>query len=232
MIAPPRCFSERDPNLSLLKRSAAEAVGTTLLVAVVFCVGAATRGHAAAALEGAFAISGALVGLILALGPISGGHFNPLITLSQWTLGLRGGRCTAAYVVAQLVGAGVGAGIAAGLYPAVSAAVPTSHVTAVYGLSELVATAGLMCIILFASASRLGYAGPFAVGAWLLAAILVTPSGAFANPAAVFGALLTASSAHLAATDAAFYAVIEIIGAVCAILCLKALGPRGELEAE
>src|SRR5689334_11918974 len=85
----PTCFIERDPEASLLRRASVEAIGTFMLMLAVAESGVAAQGVAqlAPALASAVvavAISGSLVGLILAFGSVSGGHFNPLITTLQW----------------------------------------------------------------------------------------------------------------------------------------------------
>lgn len=228
LVRPTPCFVERDPHRSLVSRSAAEGVGTALLVTVVLCTGPTHPGPLAAAM----AIAGALVGLILAFGPISGGHFNPLITLAQWALQRRDTRCAAAYVAAQLAGAAVGVVLARLLYPTASGFLPAANPNLVFAVSELVATSGLLAIVLFASSSGLGETGPFAVGAWLVGAIVVTPSGALANPALVFGAFLAGLPGPVSASGPVLYVGAEVLGAATALLCLKALGaardPRRE----
>ncbi|NKJ03805.1 aquaporin [Rhizobium sp. SG741] len=117
-----RCFVEDDASAPLVRRSLAEAVGTMLLIVAV--VGAGTGGKAAP-ISSAMAISGTLIALILALGSVSGGHFNPVITVLQWRAGQRGLKCTTWYVAAQILG-----GIAGAVLVDVMFAVPPGAPTA------------------------------------------------------------------------------------------------------
>jgi glycerol uptake facilitator-like aquaporin len=98
----------------------AEFAGTLLLMLVVAGVGLTTRrgNPTLGVMAEALGVAGALVGLIIAFGQVSGGHFNPLITLLQWLSGLRDLRCTIAYVAAQVAGGIVGALTAALMFGA------------------------------------------------------------------------------------------------------------------
>ena len=96
-----RCFVEDDATVSLFRRSLAEGVGAAMLMMAVVGSGLNVGGSE---LSSAMAISGSLIGLILAFGAVSGGHFNPTITLMQWLSGRRRLDCTIWYIVSQIAG--------------------------------------------------------------------------------------------------------------------------------
>ncbi|WP_377805931.1 aquaporin [Azospirillum sp. A29] len=227
------CFVERDPRVALARRAAVEGIGTLLLMLMVAGAGDAVLRSGGLAgsgpLPGALATSGSLIGLILAFGAVSGGHFNPLITVLQWLAGGRRLDCTIAYVVAQSAGAVAGAMLADALF-----GVRTQAVAALpFGnplLSEAVATAGLMIIVFGCSRSGRAQTGPFAVGAWLTAAILATPSGSYANPAVTLGALFTGGPVALSGGSALLYVLAQSAGALAAFLVISIAYPKRSLS--
>ena len=227
------CFFEDDPGLALGRRALAEGVGTLLLTIAAVGAGAASA-QAFAELPGmallvtAIAIAAALVGLILALGKVSGGHFNPLITALQWLAGERTISCTIAYVVAQGIGAIAGALLAQVLYPEAIASPPVGPVGFDLIFSELVASVGLMLVVFGCSRSGRIETGPFAVGAWLTAAIIATPSGSLANPAIALAAVLATGPLHLGPAMAGWFVVVELVGAVIALGLVQILYPVTE----
>ncbi|PWC31319.1 aquaporin [Azospirillum sp. TSO35-2] len=225
---PATCFVERDPQVALARRAAVEGIGTFLLMLMVAGAADATLRPAMAGgglLPGALATAGGLVGLILAFGVVSGGHFNPLITVLQWLAGERRLDCTIAYVVAQSVGAVAGALLADALFGVRTQAVVTAA-TGNPALSEAVATAGLMVVVFGCSRSGRAQAGPFAVGAWLTAAILATPSGSYANPAVTLGALFTGGPVALPGGSALLYVAAQSAGALAAFLAIAVAYPK------
>ncbi|WP_226583763.1 aquaporin [Acuticoccus sediminis] len=223
----PACFFENDPSRALWRRAGAEGVGTALLLAAAVGGGLAAERSGAApaiALMIAASISGALVGLIVALGPVSGGHFNPLISALQWLAGERTGRCAAAYVAAQVVGALVGAVLAGALAPAATRSATAGSLP--FGASEALAAFALMLVVFAVARGAPRSTGPFAVGAWLFAAILAFPSGSLANPAVAIAAM--AASGPLALTSGAALAAVaaETLGALAALGVIASLGVR------
>ncbi|WP_245296781.1 aquaporin [Rhizobium bangladeshense] len=147
------CFFEVDGAIPVLRRSFVEAVGTCLLTIAMVGSGLAVEHQLAgepiaASLVIAISIAGSLVGLIIALGKVSGGHYNPLITFSQWLRGERPTVCTISYVAVQIVGGLVGAIISTTMFGA--AANPNMGSTPSLGLvmSEIVASAGLLTIVI------------------------------------------------------------------------------------
>ncbi|MBB5464226.1 glycerol uptake facilitator-like aquaporin [Paraburkholderia sp. CI2] len=232
--AVPTCFVEADPQLQLARRATVECIGTLLLTTVAAGAGlAATQAepgnHGFALLLGALATSGALVGLIFAFGKVSGGHFNPLITLLQWLTRERTGKCAAAYVTGQLIGAALGAGIANTLFPTPSMGQAITTPTVALVASEFIASAGLMTIVFGCMRSGLAVTGPIAVGAWLFAAIIATPSGSYANPAITVASLIAHGPIHLSVQTVWLYTPAELFGALLALLIVAIGYPRKDL---
>jgi glycerol uptake facilitator-like aquaporin len=201
------CFFEAEPKLSLTRRALAEGIGTFFLVFTALSAGLSWPPPLeAGAIGRALAVAPALTGLILVFGQVSGGHFNPLITLSQTLARRRSAACLVAYLAAQIPAASLGARLAtlcfAGPMPPVGLQPPVSP-----GLlaAELFATAGLMLVVLAAPRMRPFGVGPFAVGGWIAMTIVGLPAAPAANPA-ITVALLAAGQAapkvafaHLAA---------------------------------
>jgi glycerol uptake facilitator-like aquaporin len=213
------CFFEADPDLSLLQRATAEAVGTFLLVFTVVSAGLVWASQPDVGPIGrALSVGPILTGLILVFGQVSGGHYNPLISLSQWFGRRRSGACLAGYVAAQIVGAGFAAKLAILVFGA-PARVPVvaAPVSAALLAAELFATAGLMIIVLAAPRMRPEGIGPFAVGGWVAMTIVGLPTGPAANPAitlaVLFAGLVPApvALAHLAAEIAGLFLALGVI---------------------
>lgn len=231
----PTCFFERDPGAALSQRCLAEAVGSALLMLVVCCSALSVHGllssdPASSALPGliagALAIAGALVALIVALGAVSGGHFNPLITILQWLSGERGLQCMIAYVLAQISGAVAGALLGASLYAVEShAAAPLPAAAGALVLSELVATFGLLLIVAGAARGGKAETGPFAVGGWIAAGIVATPSRCYANPALTIAATVATGPAALAPSTAAVYVAAQALAMLIAFAAASILYP-------
>lgn len=226
------CFFEVDGTIPVLQRSFVEAVGTCLLTIAMVGSGLVvehklTGEPIAASLVIAISIAGSLVGLIIALGKVSGGHYNPLITFGQWLRGERPTVCAISYVAAQIVGGFVGAIISTTMFGA--AANPNMGSTPSLGLviSEIVASAGLLTIVIGCGRSDKWDTGPFAVGAWLVAAILAMPSTSFANPAVTVAAAFAGGPVALSITTAAMFVLAQAVGLLLALGITKvAFGER------
>jgi glycerol uptake facilitator-like aquaporin len=215
---------------TLGRRLVAEGLGTALLLAVV--VGSGIMGQrlaggnvAVALLANSIATGAGLVALILTFGPISGAHFNPVVTLADaWQRGLAW-RDVPGYLVAQFLGAPVGVVLAHLMFgeAALSASV---HARAGAGqlLSELVATFGLLSVI-WACARRRPTAAPFAVGAYITAAYWFTASTSFANPAVTFARAMTNTFAGIRPSDAPAFMVAQVLGAGGATVLFRWLLP-------
>jgi glycerol uptake facilitator-like aquaporin len=216
-------FFEINAQLPILRRALVESVGTAFLLIAVIGSGQAAAKHVqtetlVASLVVAVSIAGALVGLIVALGKVSGGHFNPLITFAQWLSGERGTACTVAYVIGQLVGGAIGAAVAATMFGSSLNTALMNYPTLGGLLSELVASAGLMTIVLGCARSTKWETGPFAVGAWLLAAIVATPSTSYANPAVTLAAVFAPGLVGLSPQTAILFVLAQLAGMFTAIV--------------
>lgn len=227
----PTCFHEADPAAPLLRRATAEGLGTALLVLVAGGAGLAAErafGPGAGPILPvlALAIPAALAGLVVAFGALSGGHFNPLITGLQWLAGDRSGRCFAAYAAAQMLGGALGGAGAAWLGGAGAGGGATAVVGWPLASAEAVASAALMLVVFGCARGLKAETGPFAVAAWLSAAILASPSTSYANPAVALGAALSAGPVALAPQALAWFWPAQVGGALAAFLCIRWLFPR------
>lgn len=211
----------------LTRRVGAELLGTGLLVTVVVGSGIAaetlTADTGLQLLENALATAAGLAVLILVLGPVSGAHFNPVVSAADWLLGRRTGSGlplseVIAYGSAQVVGAVAGAVLANAMYdrPLVTWSDHYRSGTALW-LSEVVATAGLLLVIL--ALSRTGRAALIAwsVGAYIGAAYWFTASTSFANPAVTVGRAFTDSFAGIAPASVAAFVAAQAVGAVAGL---------------
>ena len=214
----------------------AEFIGSALLVAVVVGSGIAAaqlspNDVGLQLLENSVATALGLGVLILMFGPVSGAHFNPVVSLSDWVLGRRrgtgiDGRIAMAYAVVQAVGGIAGAILANAMFDRQVFEIATKdRLTAGHLLGEVVATAGLIALI-FALA-RTGRAGlsAAAVGAYIGAAYWFTSSTSFANPAVTVGRMFSDTFAGIAPGSAAAFIAAQIVGAAIGLALVAALFP-------
>ncbi|MBL8833662.1 MAG: aquaporin [Rhodospirillales bacterium] len=204
-------------------RVAAEAAGTALLLAAVVGSGIMAErlagGNAALALlANAIATAGVLYALIAALGPVSGAHFNPLVTLA---LAERGD--VVPYILAQAGGAVLGVLVAHGMFdlPLLQLGVKV-RTGAGQWLAESVATFGLMLIVLLA-ARRNPASVPASVAGYIAGAYWFTASTSFANPAVTLARSLTDSFAGIRPWDAPGFMLAQAAGALAATLLARRL---------
>ncbi|MGW6914843.1 aquaporin [Kitasatospora sp. NPDC054939] len=208
------------PPPPLVRRLAAELVGTALLTAVVVGSGiqaetlSADGGVRFLANVGASAL--ALVVLIELLGPVSGGHFNPLVSAAAWWNGPRSRAALPAlggYGLAQLAGAAAGAVLAQAMFerPLVQPAGQRREGAALL-LGETVATAALLLAVCALVRSGRGRLVPAAVGLWIGAACWATSSGSFANPAVTAARALTDSYTGIAPGSVPGFVLAQCIG--------------------
>jgi arsenate reductase len=207
----------------LARRATAEAVGTALLVAIIVGSGIyaqrlSPHDVGLQLLENSVATGAGLVALILALGPVSGAHFNPLVTLADRILGGTTNRDGLVYVIVQVVGACVGAMVANLMFdlPAVDV---STHVRSSSGLwlGEAVAAFGLLLVILGVVRSGRASAAAFAVGGYIAAAYWFTSSTSFANPAVTIGRMLSDTFAGIAPSSVPMFVIMQVIGALAAV---------------
>lgn len=223
------------PRAELWRRALGELVGTGLLVAVVVGSGIAAANLSPddvglQLLENSVATTLGLAVLIALLGPLSGAHFNPVVTLVDWILGRRepaGARLAdvGAYVAAQVAGA-VGGALLAGAMFGEPAAIATTHrATGATLLAEVVATAGLVLVILgLLRTDREVLVAP-AVGAYIGAAYWFTSSTSFANPAVTIGRVFSDTFAGIAPGSAAPFVVAQLVGGAVGVGLAAVLYP-------
>ncbi|WUO25418.1 aquaporin family protein [Streptomyces sp. NBC_00287] len=214
---------EPSPGSPLVSRAAAEFIGTALLVAVVVGSGIQatdlTTDVGLQLLANSLATVFGLGILILLLGPVSGAHFNPAVTLAEWWTARRGGagvtlREAAVYVPAQIVGAIAGAILADAMFGEPLVEWSTHDRSAGHLLlGEIVATAGLILLIFgLARADQLRFA-PVAVASYIGAAYWFTSSTSFANPAVTIGRAFTDTFAGIAPGSVPGFIGMQLVGA-------------------
>jgi arsenate reductase (thioredoxin) len=230
-------------NVSTSRRLLAEFVGSALLVTAVVGSGIAAAQLSPSdvglqLLENSIATAFALAVLILLFGPVSGAHFNPVVSLADWLLGRRlrtgiSGLNALAYTVVQTLGGIAGALLANMMFDRQVLEIATKHrLTTGHLLGEVVATAGLIALI-FALA-RTGRAGlsAAAVGAYIGAAYWFTSSTSFANPAVTIGRMFSDTFAGIAPGSAPGFVIAQIIGAVIGLALVMALYPDAASHAD
>ncbi|MFD9368456.1 aquaporin [Streptomyces sp. NPDC060020] len=212
------------PRPPLIARAAAELVGTAALVAVVVGSGIqATRLTQDVALQLLANSTATVFGLgvlIALLGPVSGAHFNPAVTLAEWWTARRGGAGVAArelavYVPSQIIGAIAGAILADAMFgePLVKWSTHDRSAGNLL-LGEVVATAGLILLVFgLARTDRLRFA-PVAVASYIGAAYWFTSSTSFANPAVTIGRAFTDTFAGIAPASVPGFVGMQLAGAV------------------
>jgi glycerol uptake facilitator-like aquaporin len=197
----------------------AEGLGTALLLAVVIGSGImaerlAGGNVAIALLANTLATVGGLYILIEVFGPISGAHFNPAVTLVMTIRRLMPRALLAPYVVVQLLGAMLGAWLAHAMFDVTLLQISGKLRTGTgQWLAEGVATFGLVLVVLRAPPARVAAM----VAAYIGAAYWFTASTSFANPAAVFGRMLSDSFAGIAPASAPGFVAAELLGAALAV---------------
>jgi len=212
----------------MIRKIAAEALGTLLLLAIVVGSGimgeALSGGNEAIALLGNTIATGAgLVVLILIFGPVSGAHFNPAVTAAFALRGEIAASLAAVYIAAQIIGGVCGVMLAHAMFDLDF--IQTSQ-KARGGLGQAIgeatATFGLILTILGCARSR-PEATPYAVGLFITAGYWFTSSTSFANPAVTIARTLTDSFSGVSPAAAPSFIVAEFIGAFIALAVARAL---------
>ncbi|MET3982365.1 aquaporin [Streptomyces sp. PvR034] len=222
---------------SLPRRAAAELIGTGGLLVVVIGSGiqaaALSRDVGVALVANSLASAIGLGLIITLLGPLSGAHLNPVVSLTSWWARRGGGegldgREALVYTVAQTLGAIGGAVLAEAMF----GRVPGNFATQVRGgghllVGEVVATAGLVLVI--QGLGRIGRSRliPAAVAAYIAAAIWFTSSGSFANPAGTVGRAFSDSFTGIAPRSLPGFVVAQLAGGVLGLLLAAFLYGRG-----
>ncbi|MEY4322898.1 MAG: hypothetical protein RL410_679 [Actinomycetota bacterium] len=204
---------------SATRKYLAEFVGTAALVTANVSSGAMatanTTDNSLILLSIAASTAVTLGLLILALGGISGAHFNPAVSAVMLFRKAMNTRDFVAYVIAQVSGAVLGVAVANLMYGLdVFALSTTERVTNAHLIGEVVATSGLVGIILALVLTNRPHAIPASVGAWIFTAILFTSSTSFANPAVTVGRMFTSSVTGIAPASGVAYIAIQLVGAL------------------
>jgi glycerol uptake facilitator-like aquaporin len=214
-----------------------ECIGTALLLTAV--VGSGIMGErlsggnvAIALLANSVATGAALVVLILTFGPISGAHFNPVVSFADASQGGLSWTMATSYAVMQILGAVIGVAVANVLFDEPMFAW-SQHVRSGWSqaFSEFVATFGLLAVI-WGCSRRRAAASPFAVGAYITAAYWFTPSTSFANPAVTVARTLTNTFTGIRLVDVLPFVAAQVVGAIAATALFRWLVPQLPATAE
>ena len=217
--------------VTLWRRVAAEFLGSGFLAAVVVGSGIAAQRLSPGEtglelLENAVATAAGLFAIILMFGPVSGGHFNPVVSFVDAAFGGLSWRDAAAYLPAQVAGCIGGAVIANLMFALPAVSISGKHrATPAHFLSEVIATLGLLLVIFALARSGRGRSAPAAVGAYIGAAYFFTSSTSFANPAITIGRMFSDTFAGIAPSSVPSFIGAQIIGGALAIGIIKALYP-------
>ena len=213
-----------------LRAVGGELLGSALLTTVVVGSGIAAQRLSTDTglqlLENALVTALGLTVLILVFAPVSGAHFNPVVTVVEALLGRRPWADLARYVPAQVAGCIAGAILANAMFgmPAVAWST-TDRATWPHLLAEVVATAGLVLVIFaLVRTDRAALVAP-AVGAYIGAAYFFTSSTSFANPAITLGRMFSDTFAGIAPSSAPAYVGAQLVGAVVGWLAVRAFFP-------
>jgi arsenate reductase len=219
-------------DYALWRRVLAEYLGSAFLAAVVIGSGiAAARlspGNTGLQLfENAAATAAGLFAIILMFGPVSGGHFNPVVSFVDAAFrGIRV-RDAAIYLPAQVAGCISGAVVANAMFSLAAIEVSTKHrASPAHFLSEVVATLGLILVIFALARSDRSRLTPAAVAAYIGSAYFFTSSTSFANPAITVGRMFSNTFAGIAPSSVPSFVAAQIVGGAVAVVLIWALYPR------
>jgi arsenate reductase len=215
----------------LTRRLLAEFLGSAFLAAAVIGSGIAaarlTPGDVGLQLfENAAATAAALFAIILMFGPVSGGHFNPVVSLVDASFGGLRWRHALAYAPAQVGGCIAGAVVANVMFSVSAVSISTKHrASPAHLFSEVIATLGLVLVIFALARTRRSATAPAAVGAYIGAAYFFTSSTSFANPAISVGRMFSDTFAGIAPASVPGFVVAQLIGGAVAVGVLRLLYP-------
>jgi arsenate reductase len=218
-------------NIPLSRRLLAEFLGAAFLAAVVIGAGIAAQrlsphDTGLELFEVAAATAGGLFAIILMFGPVSGGHFNPAVSLADATFGGIRWRDALAYIPAQIGGCITGAIAANGMFALAAISISTKHRAAPAHLfAEVIATLGLLLVIFSLARTKRIASAPAAVGAYIGAAYFFTSSTSFANPAISIGRMFSNTFTGISPASVPGFIAAELVGCALAILAVKTLYP-------
>lgn len=217
--------------ISRPRRLLAEFVGTLFLSAIVIGSGISAERLSPGdvgleLLENSLATTLGLFALISVFAPISGAHFNPVVSLLEAALGRRSWKDAVAYIPAQVGGCTAGAAIANLMFgnPAISVSTH-DRLSPGHFLGEMMATTGLVLVIFLLARNGRERAIPAAVAAYIGAAYFFTSSTSFANPAITIGRIFSDSFAGIAPASAPGFVAAQLVGAGVGLLVVRILGP-------
>jgi glycerol uptake facilitator-like aquaporin len=218
-------------EVALWRRLAAEFLGSAFLAALVIGSGIAAQRLSPGdtgleLLENAAATAAGLFAIILMFGPVSGGHFNPVVSFVDAAFRGVSWRDAAAYLPAQVGGCIFGAILANLMFALPAVTISVKHrASAAHFLSEIVATLGLMLVIFALARSGRSRVTAAAVGAYIGAAYFFTSSASFANPAITIGRMFSNTFAGIAPSSAPIYIAAQVVGGIVAIGLVMLLYP-------
>jgi arsenate reductase len=214
----------------LPRRLLAEFLGSAFLAALVIGSGIAaaqlSQDTGLQLLENAAATAAGLFAIILMFGPVSGGHFNPVVSLVDAAFGGLSRRDALAYLPAQVGGCITGAVVANAMFALSAISISTHHrASPAHLFAEVIATLGLILVIFALARSGRTVTAPAAVGAYIGAAYWFTSSTSFANPAISVGRMFSDSFAGIAPASVPGFALAQLLAAVVAVGLVRALYP-------
>ena len=214
------------------RRLFAEFLGSAFLAMVVIGSGIAAQrlspGDIGLELfENAAATAVGLFAIIVMFGPVSGGHFNPVVSFVDAAFGGLRWRDASSYLPAQVGGCTVGAIIANLMFSLPAVSLSSKHrASAAHWLAEVVATVGLLLVIFALARTNRGSAAPAAVGAYIGGVYFFTSSTSFANPAIAVGRMFSNTFAGIAPSSVPGYVGAEMLGGIVAVVIIKILYPH------
>ena len=218
-------------NRALGRRLLAELLGSAFLAAIVIGSGIAAQrlspGNVGLQLfENSAATAAGLFAIILMFGPVSGGHFNPVVSLVDASFGGLSWRDALAYVPVQVIGCILGAITANAMFALSAISISTKHrATSAHLFAEVIATLGLVLVIFSLARTRRGSMAPAAVGAYIGAAYWFTSSTSFANPAISVVRMFSNTFAGIAPASVPGFVIAQLIGGAVAIGVVRVLYP-------
>lgn len=219
-------------DAALWRRLIAEFLGSAFLASVVIGSGIAAQRLSIGdpglqLLENATATAAGLFAIILMFGPVSGGHFNPVVSFVDAAFGGLRWRAAAAYLPAQVGGCVLGAVIANVMFGLPAAELSTKHrASPAHFLAEIVATVGLLLVIFALARSGRSRSSPAAVGSYIGAAYFFTSSTSFANPAITVGRMFSNTFAGIAPSSVPGFVLAQVLGGVVAVGVILVLYPQ------
>jgi len=216
---------------TLWRGLAAEWLGSALLAVIVIGSGIAAQQLSPGQpglelLENAAATGAGLYAVILMIGPVSGAHFNPVVSIVDAAFGGLRWRHAVAYLPAQVAGCVSGGVLANVMFSQPAVTFSTHHrATGAHFVSEVVATAGLLLMIFALARTGRGATAPAAVGAYIGAAYFFTSSTSFANPAITVGRMFSDTFSGIAPSSAPAFIGAQVLGGMVGFTIIKVLYP-------